>query len=213
MSEHFGDIFGTINQAAAAQGEKSLQFRMGEIKSYDPAAGTVTVHLKPGDQETGDIPFMTPWAGNGWGQAAGPTVGMPVLVLSLDADQEHMMAMSGYYNDVFKAPAPKPGEWWVSHEKLQYVKLLNDGRTVIGSKESIDLSTTEDPLNDDDSIVRKKDLQRVIDYINGTLRNWLIGAPHLGNFGMPVVVNPATLPAFTEHPAATASNIAKAEGT
>ncbi len=213
------ELFGIMNAAAGEHAAGALQFVLGEVESWDPDQGTVVVTTKPGDNLTGDIPFMTPCVGakgpdgKASGMQWGPAKGTPVVVFSTDGAGEHLYAMAQHFNDVFPSPGALQGEWWVTHKDGAYVKLLNDKRAVVGSTESIDLSTTEDPLTDDDSLVRKKDLQRVIDYMNNTLRPWLLGAPYLGNFGVPCLTNPATLPAYTPAQTATASVIAKAEGT
>ena len=211
MSEYH-DIMGVMAASGDANASRSLQFIDGEIESWDPTTGTVTVNLQPGGQPTGNIPYLTPLAGKGWGIQVGPPRGMPVKVFATDAEKEHLYCMAAHYNDVFKSPGAKQGESWITHEKLSYVKLLNDERVVIGSKVSIDLSDTEDPLGDDDAIVRKADLQKVIDDVNA-LKAHVDSHKHISAWiGSPTSPSVAASgPAPTTAPAE-ASSIAKAKG-
>jgi hypothetical protein len=211
------EFFGLLNAAAGDHAAGALQFVLGEVESWDPAQGTVVVMTKPGDNLTGDIPFMTPCVGakgpdgKASGMQWGPAKGTPVVVFTTDSAQEHLYAMAQHYNDVFPSPGALEGEWWIRHKDGAYVKLLNDGRVVIGSTTYVDISDTTAPLGDDDCIVRRADLQAVIDKLNA-LTNWCRDHTHPGTAPaiLPYPLGPLTIPQWC--PDATASARGRAKG-
>lgn len=107
--------------------------RQGVITAYDPASYAVKVQLQPTGEETGWIPLSTPWAGNGWGMAAGPAIG---AVVEVEFDSGLMgagMAAGQFYNDSDRCPGPPSGEFWLVHVSGSVLKFLNSGDVVIRS--------------------------------------------------------------------------------
>ncbi|MCH9269032.1 phage baseplate assembly protein V [Pantoea ananatis] len=107
--------------------------RQGVITAYDPASYTVKVQLQPTGEETGWIPLSTPWAGNGWGMAAGPAIG---AVVEVEFDSGLMgagMAAGQFYNDSDRCPGPPSGEFWIVHQSGSLLKFLNTGEILVSS--------------------------------------------------------------------------------
>ncbi|MCG7388744.1 phage baseplate assembly protein V [Pantoea sp. ACRSB] len=120
----------TSRQATA--GESGT--RQGVITAYDPNTYAVKVQLQPTGEETGWIPLSTPWAGNGWGMAAGPMVG---AVVEVEFDSGLMgagMAAGQFYNDEDRCPGPPSGEFWLIHNSGSLLKFLNNGEVLLSAK-------------------------------------------------------------------------------
>lgn len=114
--------------------------RQGVITAYDPAEYAIKVALQPTGEETGWIPLGTPWAGNGWGFAAGPMIGAEVQV-DFDSGQIGVpMAGSQFFNNEDRCPAPPSGELWIVHQSGSMLKFLNSGAIVIQDKAGTVLS-------------------------------------------------------------------------
>ena len=108
--------------------------RQGLISAYDPKEYAIKVSLQPTGEETGWIPLGTPWAGNGFGFAAGPMIGAEVEV---DFDSGTIgvgMAGSQFYNNEDRCPGPPSGELWIVHQSGSLLKFLNSGAVVIQDK-------------------------------------------------------------------------------
>lgn len=108
--------------------------RQGLIIAYDPKEYAIKVSLQPTGEETGWIPLGTPWAGNGFGFAAGPMIGAEVEV---DFDSGTIgvgMAGSQFYNNEDRCPGPPSGELWIVHQSGSMLKFLNSGAVVIQDK-------------------------------------------------------------------------------
>lgn len=108
--------------------------RQGVITAYDPTEYAIKVSLQPTGEETGWIPLGTPWAGNGFGFAAGPMIGAEVQI---DFDSGTIgvgMAGSQFYNNEDRCPGPPSGELWIVHQSGSLLKFLNSGAIVIQDK-------------------------------------------------------------------------------
>ena len=111
--------------------------RQGIITAYDPASYAVKVQLQPTGEETGWIPLSTPWAGNGWGLAAGPIPGA-VVEVGFDSGLTGVgMAEGQFYNDADRCPGPPAGEFWLVHKSGSLQKFLNSGEVLLSAKEKI----------------------------------------------------------------------------
>ncbi len=159
---NFGqEMLAIVNQQARQATLGSLQFVEGEIDTYDKDQGTVTVVLKDtqDDHITGDIYLLTPWAGNGYGMQAGPPKGMPVLVLSMSADEtgSTKYAIPSHYNKVDRAPGAPQDEFWITDKSGTKVKLTNNGNLALTSAK-VNLTSNEAPLTGLDAVVRVADL-------------------------------------------------------
>lgn len=108
--------------------------RQGVITAYDPKEYAIKASLQPTGEETGWIPLGTPWAGNGWGFAAGPMIGAEVQI---DFDSGTIgvgMAGGQFYNNEDRCPGPPSGELWIVHQSGSMLKFLNSGAVVIQDK-------------------------------------------------------------------------------
>ena len=108
--------------------------RQGVITAYDPKEYAIKASLQPTGEETRWIPLGTPWAGNGWGFAAGPMIGAEVQI---DFDSGTIgvgMAGGQFYNNEDRSPGPPSGELWIAHQSGSMLKFLNSGAVVIQDK-------------------------------------------------------------------------------
>lgn len=111
--------------------------RQGIITAYDPVAYAVKVQLQPTGEETGWIPLSTPWAGNGWGFAAGPVIGA-VAQVGFDSGLTGVgMAEGQFYNDEDRCPGPPSGEFWLLHQSGSLLKFLNNGEVLLSAKKKL----------------------------------------------------------------------------
>lgn len=211
------DMLAIAQQQAAASVFASFPIKRGEVVSFDADNYTVVVRLLPYGVNTGDIPLYTPWAGTPGtksGLRGGPAAGTTVLVLALDPGGAELVAMATSYSGKNEGPATAEGEYHVAINPETYVKMdleentkIGGGATVQAIAPRVELKSSSGALADGDGIVRKEDLQAVVDSVNA-LVDWLNTCPFLGNFGAPVL--PRGIPR-THIADATASSIAGAE--
>ncbi len=123
----------TARQSLA--GKNSI--RQDIITAYDPVSYAVKVQLQPTGEETGWIPLSTPWAGNGWGLAAGPMIGA-VAEGGFDSGLPGAgMSEGQFYNDADRCPGPPSGEFWLVHQSGTLLKFLNNGEVLLSAKEKL----------------------------------------------------------------------------
>lgn len=213
-------LVNTMVMKAVGAAMKALQFEEGVIESYDARSGTVRVALGASKLVSQPMPYVQPWAGpNQTGMGAGPLKGNAVLVLSIDLAGRHMFCFPGTWNDKNPPMNVPAGEAWIVQEKdATYAKLKNDGVHQVAGKTRVEnvapivcfLSSPGSSLSDGNAVVRKSDLQAVVNHLNNVWRPQLLGNPYL-LFGMPVVPNPTLLIGFAPVPTVTASSVARAE--
>lgn len=156
-----------IQQNAGGEQRARLTLKHGYITSYDPKTYSVRVRLEPestanetvGEDkpvvETGWIPLVRSYGGDGWGvftppkANAAPPYGDTCVVMFPDGGGG--VALIGICTDVEKAlrgattfPSgddvsdtggdPKWGEYWLVHPKGGFLKLLNDGSVILNDK-------------------------------------------------------------------------------
>lgn len=212
MRKTANEFLGLMAEAGRQTGGKVF-VQHGEIDSYDKDAGTVIVELKPDGVKTGDIQLGSAWNG----MQGGPLKGDQVMVWALDPEFEDLIGFGFTHTD--DSPGTPGGEFWIvgRPDKANRVKIKNDGVTEVGGSTAVravaptvELSDMLDALGADDAIVRKADLQVIVNALT-SLTSYI--AVHLhgnGNFGAPTT-NPLTPPPSA--PAtATASSVAKAKG-
>lgn len=105
--------------------------RLGVISGINPAGYSVKVTFFPDGSndvpETGWIPLMSPWVGNGWGMFCPPSMGDQVEVDFQDGGQNAPICGLRLY-DAENAPLNVPsGEFWLVHKSGAFFKLLNAG--------------------------------------------------------------------------------------
>lgn len=123
--------------------------RQGVITAYDPGEYAIKVQLQPTGEETGWLPLGTPWAGQGWGFAAGPMIGAEVQI---DFDSGSIgvgMAGSQFYNNEDRCPGPPSGELWIIHQSGSMFKFLNSGAVILQDKAGTSISLNGDGTRTD----------------------------------------------------------------
>ncbi len=119
---------------AEQAGARWSQPRLGLRTSYDPNTGAVKVMLQPENIETGFIPLMPLWQGDGWGMFAPPPSGAQVLVVFQEGSLDHGMCLGALPSLVDRPLAVPDGELWLQHISGAGFKLTNDGAaTYLGS--------------------------------------------------------------------------------
>lgn len=112
---------------ALLAGNSHADTRVGLVTGYDPNRYAVKVSLMPEGVETGWLPLLSPWVGDGWGLFAGPSVGDLVEVGFEQGSFEAGYAAMRFYNDQDR-PLPCPsGEFWLAHRSGSLLKFRNDG--------------------------------------------------------------------------------------
>ncbi len=121
-----------IKGAAAAAATYDTT-RIGTITGYDPGTCTVKVMIQPDEVETGWIPLLSPWVGNGWGMVCGPNIGDAVKVSFERGNLDTGVAELRFFNDVDRAPGASSGEFWLIHKSGSLLKFTNDGKVLLTS--------------------------------------------------------------------------------
>lgn len=113
---------------AAMQQTEQAQSRMCIVSGYNPANYCAKVRLLPEDVETGWLPVLSPWVGNGWGFFAPPTPGDLVDVQFTDGDFTQGIVCQRFFNDAARPLNVPAGEFWLQHKSGAFFKLTNDGK-------------------------------------------------------------------------------------
>lgn len=184
-------VIGQVSQRVHHGNDRIVR---GVIASYNAQEGTVVVKLMPHNVLTGDMQFLTPWAGTPGttsGFQAGPEPGLQVIVLALDAAWQDCVCMPSVFSDVNHPPGAPAGEAWLLHKSGSSVKLTNAGDVDMAGNTAVrlnaalvQLSNSFNSLGDGNSVVRKSDLQTVITAINAFVSAFN-SHTHLGNLGGP----------------------------
>lgn len=107
--------------------------RVGTVSSYDPNAYAVKVLLQPEGKETGWLPLLSPWVGNGWGLFAPPSLGDMIEVHYQEGGHEAGFAAQRFFNDEDRPLACPSGEFWLVHKSGSALKFTNDGDVLVVS--------------------------------------------------------------------------------
>jgi phage baseplate assembly protein V len=116
------------------------QPKTGLVTGYDATNYSVKVTLQPEGIETGWIPLLSPWVGNGWGLFCPPTVDDMVEVQFEQGGAEAAFACLRFYNDEDRPLTVPSGEFWLVHKAGAFVKLTNDGRLLLNGQAEIDMT-------------------------------------------------------------------------
>jgi phage baseplate assembly protein gpV len=108
--------------------------RRGLVTSYQPTPPMAKVQFMPAPPasegpapETGWIPVLTQWAGNGWGMVAPLQAGDQVLLICEEGDGANYAVAGRYYSDVDVAPVAAAGEMLFQHQTGAQIYLKADG--------------------------------------------------------------------------------------
>ncbi len=126
---------------AARMANQPQIVRVGTITAYDDTGtGSVKVMIQPDAGETGWIPLLSPWIGNGWGMVCAPSIGDPVEVHFELGSTTAGFAGLRFFNDSQRAPPAPSGEFWLIHKSGSLLKFTNDGKVALIS--TSDLNAT-----------------------------------------------------------------------
>lgn len=176
--------------------------RIGTVSSYDPSAYAVKVLLQPDNKETGWLPLVSPWVGNGWGLFAPPTIGDMIEVHYQEGGHEAGFACSRFYNDEDRPLACPSGEFWLVHKSGSALKFTNDGDVLVVSDRDL-IATVGRNLS---ATVEGNTTLAVTGNITSQAAGWT----HTGNL---TVVGVATVGALTSTGVSGASSIANLNTT
>lgn len=124
-------------QADMASGARAM-VRHGIVSGYDPGSYCAKVRVMPEDRETGWLPIVSPWIGNGWGLFAPPSIGDAVEVQFQEDDAEAGYVCQRFFNDSDWPLSVQSGEFWLVHKTGAFFKLTNDGKALINGQVEID---------------------------------------------------------------------------
>lgn len=133
-----GALLNTMRAQAALAGSGKASVRLGIVSSYDHANCCAKVRLQPDDVETGWLPVVSPWVGNGWGMFAPPTPGDLVEVQFQEDHIEAGFVCQRFYNDSDRPLDVPSGEFWLVHKTGSFMKLMNDGKFLVNGQAEID---------------------------------------------------------------------------
>ncbi len=128
-------------EAATVLDALRQDLRIGIVSAYDPDQYAAKVRLQPeptdqpeGSAETGWLPVLSLWGGDGWGDFAPPTPGDVVMVLFQEGGREAGIVLGRFFS-LLTRPLPAPsGERWIVHQSGAFVKLTNDGKITLTDK-------------------------------------------------------------------------------
>lgn len=123
-------------QASLAQGDRST-VRIGTVSSYHPENYSCKVLIQPENVETGWLPILSPWVGNGWGLFAPPALGDMVDVHFQEGSIEAGFVSQRFFNDSDRPLPVQPGEFWLVHQSGSLLKFLNDGSVELNTRQGL----------------------------------------------------------------------------
>jgi phage baseplate assembly protein V len=131
-------LLNVMRAQADMAGSGRAAVRLALVSSYDPVNYCAKARIQPEDTETGWLPVVSPWTGNGWGLFAPPTPGDLVEVQFQEDDIEAGFICQRFYNDTDRPLTVQSGEFWLVHQSGSFIKLTNDGKALINGFLEID---------------------------------------------------------------------------
>jgi len=101
--------------------------RCGVVSSYDPNNYCAKVLIQPENIESGWLPVLSQWVGNGWGLFSPVSIGDNVEGQFQEGSFEHGFVCNRFFNDNVRPLNVPCGEFWLVHGSGQFIKLCNDG--------------------------------------------------------------------------------------
>jgi phage baseplate assembly protein gpV len=133
-----GALMNTMRAQAMLAESGRASVRIGIVSSYDHANYCAKVRLQPDDVETGWLPVVSPWVGNGWGMFAPVTPGDVVEVQFQEDHIEVGFVCQRFFNDQIRPLDVPSGEFWLVHKTGSFMKLMNDGKLLVNGQAEID---------------------------------------------------------------------------
>jgi phage baseplate assembly protein gpV len=123
--------------------------RRGVVTSYQPQPPMAKVQLMPAPEtgdpiETGWIPVLSQWVGNGWGMVAPLSGGEQVYLGCEENDGGSYVVLGRYYSDEDQAPTSVAvGEIILQHQNGTTVHLGNTGTAMISAPVGVSLTAPD----------------------------------------------------------------------
>ena len=140
-----------INQMkyfAAVSANQRMDTRWGTVKGYDPETYSVKLLLQPDEIETGWVPLLSPWAGNGWGMICPPSIGDMCEMQFQEGHIDNGFACMRAYNSLHVPPQDgdvvDPGSFLLQNEAGASFKFKVDGSVEIKSASGIAITLDSD---------------------------------------------------------------------
>lgn len=133
-------LMNVMKAHAEMQASGRATVRFGLVTSYDHANYCAKVKIMPEALETGWLPVLSPWVGNGWGMFAPPSINDMVEVNFQENDREVGFVNLRGFNDSDRPLDVASGEFWLVHKSGSFLKFHNDGSvelTSIGTLTSV----------------------------------------------------------------------------
>jgi len=131
------NFMNALRQTSMMTTQSEARTRVGNVTSYDPNTYSAKVMLQPEGIETGWLPILTNWSGNGWGLFSPPTSGDMVHVEFRSADVDAGQIVGRFFNDQ-ERPLPAPsGEFWLVHKSGSLLKFHNDGNVELVTEQDL----------------------------------------------------------------------------
>lgn len=100
----------------------------GIVDQFDPVRIAAIVTLAPDGQQTGWLPLLVQWMGNGWGEVAPLQPGDQVGVIYAQNDKSAGLILGRLYDERNQPPqGAVAGERWLVHQSGSFLKLLATG--------------------------------------------------------------------------------------
>lgn len=114
--------------------------RLGNIVAYKPDMYAVKVAILPGGNQTGWIPLLSPWVGNGWGMFCPPSIGDQVEVQFQEGDENAPISCMRFFTDTNRPASVPSGEFWLVHKSGSLLKFTNDGKVTLTTQSDLNVS-------------------------------------------------------------------------
>lgn len=141
------ELLNAMKLHGAMQADSRALMAVGTVSSYDAGNYSVKVQIQPEGRETGWLPVLSQWIGNGWGLFAPPTPGDLVEVQFHDGDKDDGVVCLRFFNDSERPLNVPSGEFWLVHQSGQFVKLTNDGKLLLNATAEIDVGNLGNTLH------------------------------------------------------------------
>lgn len=130
-------LLNAIRAQASMAGNGRAAVRIGIVSSYDHANYCAKVRIQPEDTETGWLPVVSPWVGNGWGMFAPVTPGDVVEVQYQEDSFDAGFVCQRFFNDGIRPLDVQSGEFWLVHQSGSCLKFHNDGSVDLTSRTNL----------------------------------------------------------------------------
>lgn len=125
---------------------------IGKVISYDPVNYLVIVELYPEDDETpalqtGWIPLLSPWIGDGWGLFCPPSIGDMIEVQFQSGSLNNGVATLRSFTTESPPLSVPSGEFWLVHKTGSFIKMLNTGAIEISTPSDITVNAVNAHVN------------------------------------------------------------------